>query len=160
MFHSAFHGVACRQCAARCRVGLPWAWRSTTPLAMLCQLRVAAVTDAGVGAWSAVVTAENNPASPPLDLNATQVADGADLTWSPPTDTFGLTILAYVVHASCTSGRGDCDNDYVDGSNPRTSTLYPYDIDHNAHCTYIVRTDTAAGLGIWSASGVGLTPAT
>ena len=28
LFHSAFHGVACGQCAGKCRVCLPGAWRS------------------------------------------------------------------------------------------------------------------------------------
>ena len=71
-----------------------------------CQYKVAAITDAGDGPFSAVATAKNALPGPPGDLIATRTGNQQVLLkWNPPSQTGGLAVTGYEIETT-TEGNG------------------------------------------------------
>ena len=112
---------------------------------LLRSFRVCANTDAGEGEWSDTVPADNLVATPPGELSAVRVDDGAQLQWLPPADTHGLTIRSYSVESL---HNGVSGSSWI-VTNPVTTSLFA-NYASGLPRSFRVRANTDAGEGEWS----------
>lgn len=112
--------------------------------------RVAAVTEAGPGAWSGTATTTpRTAAAAPAGLAATPGDAALDVTWQAPADDGGAAVTGYVVEVSADSGATwqPVDAAAVTGTTARVSGL----ANGRVHGVRVAAV-TAAGTGAWAST--------